>query len=161
MAAIVSRVEVAGRPDDVFSYVTDPTRFTEWQENVVDGCMEGSEPVLVPTRTGSEPSMHPSTTFSCHSVKRVGSVTYEKTSSGRPATSTRDTIAAMGFSFPRTYAHQVDERRPRGSTGAGASVGRGVRWHLLRSRRVRRIHDACSARRRLRSAFGWQRSDGG
>ncbi len=50
MAAIVSRVEVAGRPDDVFSYVTDPTRFTEWQENVVDGCMEGSEPVRVGTR---------------------------------------------------------------------------------------------------------------
>jgi uncharacterized protein YndB with AHSA1/START domain len=41
MAAIVSKVEIAGRADEVFSYVTDPSRFPEWQQGVVSGRMEG------------------------------------------------------------------------------------------------------------------------
>ncbi|WP_432949454.1 SRPBCC family protein [Kribbella sp. CA-253562] len=41
MAAIVSTVEVAGTPDEVFAYVVDPDRFPEWQAGVVDGQLEG------------------------------------------------------------------------------------------------------------------------
>ncbi|MEO8688832.1 MAG: SRPBCC family protein [Solirubrobacteraceae bacterium] len=41
MAAIASEVEVAGRAEEVFSYVTDPSRFPEWQQGVVSGRMEG------------------------------------------------------------------------------------------------------------------------
>lgn len=44
---IISRIEIARPPDEVFSYVTDPSRFAEWQEGVVDGCMEaGQSPVV-------------------------------------------------------------------------------------------------------------------
>ena len=34
MAPITSSIEIARRPDDVFAYVTDPTRLAEWQESV-------------------------------------------------------------------------------------------------------------------------------
>ena len=40
MAPIVSRAEIAGSPAEVFSYMTDPSRFHEWQENVVKGSMD-------------------------------------------------------------------------------------------------------------------------
>jgi uncharacterized protein YndB with AHSA1/START domain len=42
MAAIVSQTEVTGTPDEVFAYVTDPSKFAEWQENVMGGTMDGS-----------------------------------------------------------------------------------------------------------------------
>ena len=42
MAAIVSQTEVAGTPAEVFAYVTDPSKFAEWQENVMGGNMDGS-----------------------------------------------------------------------------------------------------------------------
>jgi len=35
MTPIVSTIEVARPPEEVFSYVTDPTRFAEWQRDVV------------------------------------------------------------------------------------------------------------------------------
>jgi uncharacterized protein YndB with AHSA1/START domain len=40
MAAIAS-VEIARPAEEVFSYVTDPSRFPEWQQGVVSGRMEG------------------------------------------------------------------------------------------------------------------------
>jgi uncharacterized protein YndB with AHSA1/START domain len=43
MPPIVSRIEIDRRPDEVFSYVTDPTRFAEWQDDVVSArAPEGS-----------------------------------------------------------------------------------------------------------------------
>ena len=44
MAPIVATAEIARAPEDVFAYVTDPSRFDEWQHNVVDGRMEGPGP---------------------------------------------------------------------------------------------------------------------
>jgi uncharacterized protein YndB with AHSA1/START domain len=41
MAAIVSGIDIARPPDEVFSYVTDPSRFAEWQAGVVSGLTEG------------------------------------------------------------------------------------------------------------------------
>jgi uncharacterized protein YndB with AHSA1/START domain len=38
---IVSTVEIARPAEEVFSYVTDPSRFGEWQEGVVSGGVEG------------------------------------------------------------------------------------------------------------------------
>jgi Polyketide cyclase / dehydrase and lipid transport len=35
MAPIVRSIEIARRPEDVFSYATDFSRFSEWQEGVV------------------------------------------------------------------------------------------------------------------------------
>jgi uncharacterized protein YndB with AHSA1/START domain len=52
MAMMVSQIEIARPPEEVFSYVTDPSRFAEWQEGVVNGCTEGgSSPVVGTTCT--------------------------------------------------------------------------------------------------------------
>ncbi len=41
VAPIVSTIDINRPPDEVFAYVTDPSRFAEWQAGVVDGSMEG------------------------------------------------------------------------------------------------------------------------
>ncbi len=53
MAPIVHSVEISRRPEDVFAYVTDPSRFTEWQEAVVRANAIGPEPL----RQGSKVSL--------------------------------------------------------------------------------------------------------
>ena len=50
MAPIVSTIEIDRPPDEVFSYVTDPSRFPEWQKDVVSGHMEGGGPQSVGSR---------------------------------------------------------------------------------------------------------------
>jgi uncharacterized protein YndB with AHSA1/START domain len=45
MAPIVNSVEISRKPEDVFAYVTDPSRFTEWQEAVVSARPLGEGPV--------------------------------------------------------------------------------------------------------------------
>jgi uncharacterized protein YndB with AHSA1/START domain len=47
---IVSRIEVARPPGEVFAYVTDPSRFGEWQWGVVSGRMEEDRPPAVGSR---------------------------------------------------------------------------------------------------------------
>lgn len=42
MAPIISTIEVARPPDEVFSYVTDPSRMPEWQQGVTSGRLEGA-----------------------------------------------------------------------------------------------------------------------
>jgi uncharacterized protein YndB with AHSA1/START domain len=60
VAPIVSTIDIARTPDVVFAYVTDPSRFTTWQENIENGCMEdgtctvGSKCVTV-RRIGGKP----------------------------------------------------------------------------------------------------------
>jgi hypothetical protein len=44
MAPITTSIDVARRQTEVFDYVTDPTRFVEWQHGVVSGHMEGDGP---------------------------------------------------------------------------------------------------------------------
>jgi uncharacterized protein YndB with AHSA1/START domain len=41
MAPIVSHIEIARPPDEVFAYVTDPSRFAEWQHDVVRVDIQG------------------------------------------------------------------------------------------------------------------------
>jgi len=41
MSPIVSTIEIARPPDEVYSYVTDPSRFAEWQGDVVSVRLEG------------------------------------------------------------------------------------------------------------------------
>jgi uncharacterized protein YndB with AHSA1/START domain len=50
MPPIVSSIEIARPPDEVFSYVTDPSRFAEWQNDVVSVRMEGDRPPGVGSR---------------------------------------------------------------------------------------------------------------
>jgi uncharacterized protein YndB with AHSA1/START domain len=58
MAALVSTIEIDRPPDEVFAYVTDPSRFVTWQDNIVGGCMEGDGP----PRVGSK----------CITTRRIG-----------------------------------------------------------------------------------------
>ena len=41
MASITNSVEIARSPEQVFAYVTDPSRLAEWQESVVSTRLEG------------------------------------------------------------------------------------------------------------------------
>jgi uncharacterized protein YndB with AHSA1/START domain len=50
MAPIVESIEISRRPEDVFSYVTDPSRLPEWQESVVSVRREDSAPIAVGSR---------------------------------------------------------------------------------------------------------------
>lgn len=50
MATIVWTIEIARPPDEVFAYVTDPSRFAEWQEGVVSGRIEGGGPPATGSR---------------------------------------------------------------------------------------------------------------
>jgi uncharacterized protein YndB with AHSA1/START domain len=47
MAPILSRVDIARRPEDVFSYMIDPSRLAEWQESLVSARAEGGGPPAV------------------------------------------------------------------------------------------------------------------
>jgi uncharacterized protein YndB with AHSA1/START domain len=42
MSALVSTIEIARPPDEVFAYITDPARFPEWQDDVVRVQVSGS-----------------------------------------------------------------------------------------------------------------------
>jgi uncharacterized protein YndB with AHSA1/START domain len=50
MPPIVSSIEVARPPDEVFSYSTDPSRFAEWQLDVVGVRVDGDRPLTVGSR---------------------------------------------------------------------------------------------------------------
>ena len=50
MPPIVLTIEIARPPDEVFSYVTDPSRFSEWQEDAARGRLEGGGPPGVGSR---------------------------------------------------------------------------------------------------------------
>ena len=47
MTPLSSTIEVDRPPAEVFAYVTDPSRFHEWQDGVVSGGMEGDGPAAV------------------------------------------------------------------------------------------------------------------
>ena len=44
MALIVSEIDIARPPGQLFAYVTDPSRFGEWQSGVVSAHLEGDGP---------------------------------------------------------------------------------------------------------------------
>lgn len=49
MSPIVSTIEIARPPGEVYSYATDPSRFAEWQRDVITVRIDGS-PLTVGTR---------------------------------------------------------------------------------------------------------------
>lgn len=50
MLPIVHNIEIDRPPEEVFSYVTDPARFAEWQYDVVSVRIEGRRPPSVGSR---------------------------------------------------------------------------------------------------------------
>ena len=45
VAPLTHSVEISRPPEDVFAYVTDPSRFSEWQEAVVRADRQGGGPI--------------------------------------------------------------------------------------------------------------------
>lgn len=78
MTLVVSDVSIARPPEQVFPYVTDPSRFGEWQPGVLSGHIEGGGPPAVGSR--------------CAMTRRIGG-------SDRTSTSEITEIAP-----PRTWA---------------------------------------------------------
>ena len=77
MAEIVSGVEIGRGADEVFAYVTDPSRFGEWQGEGVKGHVEGDGPAHVGSR--------------CVITRPIG---------GTDRTSTREALAPEGAGSP-------------------------------------------------------------
>lgn len=50
MAPIVTSTEISRPPEEVFAYVTDPSRISEWQESIVSARVERSGPPAVGSR---------------------------------------------------------------------------------------------------------------
>ena len=50
MPPMMHTIKIDRPPDEVFSYVTDPTRFAEWQYDVVSVRLEGGRPPGVGSR---------------------------------------------------------------------------------------------------------------
>jgi uncharacterized protein YndB with AHSA1/START domain len=63
MAPTVSSIEIARPQEEVFSYVTDPSTFAEWQAGVVGGSMEGGE--------------SPGVGSKCRTTRRIGGTARE------------------------------------------------------------------------------------
>ena len=66
MPPITTTIEVDRSADDLFAYATDPTRFNEWQQGVVDGHMDASGTPTVGTR--------------CLTTRRIGGANRPSTS---------------------------------------------------------------------------------
>jgi uncharacterized protein YndB with AHSA1/START domain len=66
MASIVTSIEIARPQNDVFAYVTDPSRFAEWQAGVEGGSAEG----------GTSPHVG----AKCTTTRRVGGAARQVTS---------------------------------------------------------------------------------
>ncbi|MEO6859834.1 MAG: SRPBCC family protein [Solirubrobacteraceae bacterium] len=82
MSPITTTVEVNRPAEDVFAYVTNPTRFVEWQQGVVSGHMDGDGPQAVGDR--------------CLTTRKIGGAERSDTSETR--TSTRRTLGGCGRS---------------------------------------------------------------
>jgi uncharacterized protein YndB with AHSA1/START domain len=66
MAPLISTIDINRPQDEVFAYVTDPSKFAEWQDGVVGGSMErGAAPAV-----GSR----------CMTTRRIGGTERESTS---------------------------------------------------------------------------------
>ena len=50
VSPITSSIEIARPAEDVFAYVTDPSRFSEWQDDVVSARFETAQPPGVGSR---------------------------------------------------------------------------------------------------------------
>jgi uncharacterized protein YndB with AHSA1/START domain len=66
MPPIVTSIDIERPADEVFAYVTDPTRFREWQSGVVDGRLEHPD--------------HPTIGTRCFTTRRIGGANRASTS---------------------------------------------------------------------------------
>ena len=84
MAPIVTSAEIDRPAAEVFAYATDPARFSEWQQGVVDGHLDGPAADIQPPAVGA----------TCVTTRRIGGA-------NRPSTAELVHIDA-----PRTWRAQ-------------------------------------------------------
>ena len=70
MPPIVTSAEIERAAAEVFAYATDPTRFSEWQQGVVDGHMDGP----------ANGSQSPAVGAKCVTTRRIGGANRPSTS---------------------------------------------------------------------------------
>jgi uncharacterized protein YndB with AHSA1/START domain len=70
MAPTVTSAEIGRPAAEVFAYVTDPARFSEWQQGVVDGHMDGPADGTQPPAVGAK----------CVTTRRIGDANRPSTS---------------------------------------------------------------------------------
>src|SRR5215469_10363506 len=70
MSPIVTTAEIGRPAAEVFAYTTDPARFSEWQQGVVDGHMDGPAKDAGPPSVGSK----------CVTTRRIGGANRPSTS---------------------------------------------------------------------------------
>jgi uncharacterized protein YndB with AHSA1/START domain len=70
MPPIVTSTEIERPAAEVFAYATDPTRFSEWQQGVVDGHMDGP----------ASRSLAPAVGAKCVTTRRIGGASRPSTS---------------------------------------------------------------------------------
>lgn len=105
MAPIVNSVEIERSPEEVFAYLTDLSRFTEWQEAVVSARPLDDAPM----RVGSRATM----------TRRVGKSQQTMTSE------------LTAWDPPRNYAFRVIDGPVRAvGTGTLEPIGNGDRTRL-------------------------------
>jgi hypothetical protein len=51
MAATVESIEIARRPEDVFTYMLDPSHYAEWDDTIVSAQREDPSPLTVGSKT--------------------------------------------------------------------------------------------------------------
>jgi hypothetical protein len=70
MPPIVTRAEIGRPAAEVFAYATDPSRFSEWQQGVVEGHMDGS----------AGDTQTPAVGAKCVTTRRIGGANRPSTS---------------------------------------------------------------------------------
>ena len=132
MAPMVHSVEIDRSREDVFAYVTDPSRFSEWQEAVVRASVQGSGPL----QQGSRIEL----------TRRMGK---------REQTMTSE---LSEYSPPESYAFRVIDGPVR-AVGNGRFETLGGRSDALHLRaRLRGPRDRQVARAALRPQAGGERA---
>ena len=53
MAPIASSIEIARPPEEVFAYITDPSRLAEWQQSLVGARPEGGGPLAAGSKVAT------------------------------------------------------------------------------------------------------------
>jgi hypothetical protein len=104
MAPIVTSAEIDRPAADVFTYATDPSRFSEWQQGVVEGHMSTDAPVV-----GAK----------CVTTRRIGGSNRPSTSELRPLVE----IARRWHVSHAAAAKCVKGARERGYLGWPARKG--------------------------------------
>jgi hypothetical protein len=70
MPPVVASAEIERPAAEVFAYATDPTRFSEWQQGVLDGHMDGPANVAQSPAVGAK----------CVTTRRIGGANRPSTS---------------------------------------------------------------------------------